>query len=98
MCNPIDLLRVFFHGWQWVVKGRKEGEHADGKSNRESDESEVLEAKGFETEELTSLRMCCCLSSYMRGSELGAFLVIFHVNDVNDMKGVAMLRQVTYRK
>ena len=44
--------------------------------------------KGVETEEL---RICCCLS-YMRGNELGAFLVTF---PVTNMKGVAMLRQVT---
>ena len=44
--NPVDLVRVFVNGLQWVVKGTKEGEHADGKRNRESDEREVKGGEG----------------------------------------------------
>ena len=93
--NPTDLLRVFFHGWQCVVKGRKEGEHGDRKSNRESDKREVLEAKEFETQRIDKSENVLLSVLVHAWKRVGAILLIFHGTD---MKGVAMLRQATHRK
>lgn len=43
--NPMDLVKVFIHDWQWVVKGRKEEKGNHVKSNRESEEMGIVEVR-----------------------------------------------------